>query len=121
MMEKYPWLLPIIWVLEKGASCDPVVVAEELGIPTRLARTLVYKARRLGLCESKPDVCIVRSGRSFYGVMGSLVFVARLRNRRVTGYVFKIGYDYVGVKKRILMEALEYLKGSCLAGEEPGS
>lgn len=121
MLERYPWLLPLVWALERSVPCDPIVLAGELGVSARLARSLVYWGSRLGFCDNPPGACIVREGRVFIGLWRDMVVVARVRGRRVSARVFKLGYGYVGGKRRVYEWALERLKGSCLAPEEPGS
>jgi len=112
-LVRYPWLLPLAWLLKRGASCDPVVVARELGVSGRLARSLVYYGWRTGLCGSVIDACIVRSGRVFYGRVGSFTLYARLRKRRVLGMVFSPTGVYRGLKGKIFEEAVRILGEEC--------
>ncbi len=86
-LAKRPWLLPLAWVLGERGSCDHVVVAETLGVPVRLARSLTYHARRLGLCGEEPELRIVRAGREFAGEGRAFYFYAKLKGRRIAGAV----------------------------------
>ena len=109
VLVRYPWLLPVVWARSRGLSCDSAVIAEELGVPRRLARTLVYYAGRLGLCELG-DLCVARRGPSFYAMVGGLLVYARIRRRRVTGYTLSPGSSG---RERVWSEALEALREDC--------
>ena len=106
---RYPWLLPVVWARGRGLSCDSVVIAVELGVPRRLARTLVYYAGRLGLCDLE-GLCVARRGPSFYAMVGGHVVYARIRRRRVSGYTLSPGS---GGRERVWGEALEALREDC--------
>ena len=108
-LARRPWLLPLAWVLAERGSCDHVVVADALGVPVRLAKSLVYHARRLGLCVEPVGVRVVRSGREFAGEGRAFYFYAKIRGRRVSGAALSksgVGGERAG---RLLERALALL------------
>jgi len=84
-LERAPWLLPVVWAVGRGVPCDHTVLADELGVPARLARSLVYYARRWGLCGGCPGVEVYRKGREYAAVTPGYVLYAVVRGRKVRG------------------------------------
>ncbi len=110
-LERAPWLLPLVWTLGQGVPCDPVAVAEELGVPVRLAKTMVWTARRLGFCDEPPGVRVVRSGREFAAETPAFILYARLRARRVSGIALSKSGVSGGRQEKIMEKAKKLLEG----------
>jgi len=85
-LEEAPWLLPVAWAVARGVPCDHAVLAEEIGVPARLARSLVYYARRRGLCTPCPSVRVRRLEREYAAETGGYILYAVVKKRRVAGY-----------------------------------
>ncbi len=113
-LARAPWLLPLVWAVREGYACDHVVVAEALGVPSRLARSLVHYGKGMGLCDGVPEsLCMIREGPEFYARVGGLLIYARVRRRRVTGYVFSTSGVYVGSRKRLYERVRRVLESLC--------
>ncbi|BAN90485.1 hypothetical protein [Aeropyrum camini] len=105
VLKLYPWLLPVLWLFSQGSSGSEIVTADSasriLGVPKRLARTLLHYAAKAGVAEREvwgyrapSQVCIEvrRSGRYYAAVVGSTVYVAKTLARRVRWFTVPIEY-----------------------------
>ncbi len=104
VLERYPWLLPLAWavLVEGGSACDPVVLSGLLGVPSRLARSLAWHGRKLGLCEGGGLPRVARRGREFAAETSGFYLYARIRGRRVSGYALsKSGVEGEASKRRV--------------------
>jgi len=79
-----PWLLPFIAALQLGAT-SASDAAGVLNVPRRLASTGLYTLRRMGV-EDAEGLCILRLGRLYATIVGTVVVVAKVRRRSVKAY-----------------------------------
>jgi len=107
-LERMPWLLPVAWARQELGSCDPVVIAEELEVPVRLARSLVWRARLAGLCDEPPRARIVRRGREFAAETSAFYLYARVQGRRVRGEALSKS-GAAGARARLVERVIELL------------
>jgi len=97
IITRYPWLIPLLWFVGRNRCREFAVdtLAEELGVSTRLARSLVFYGRRLGFivkskgglysprCDGRGMPEILACGRVYIVDVGGVFYVARVSRRRV--------------------------------------
>lgn len=81
LLLHYPWLLAPAYVYSvEGLDPTPENISLVLGIPKRLAKSLSYYYRRMGLPS---EACIKRIGKVIIGVTSGFLVYAILRRRSV--------------------------------------
>ncbi|BAA80617.1 hypothetical protein APE_1617 [Aeropyrum pernix K1] len=110
VLKHYPWLLPIFWIITRGVEEPGEITLEtvsgRLGVPKRLARTLVHYAVKAGILhrsggsyKAYAPACIDvidvrRKGRYYAAVVGDTVYVAKTLSRRVRW--FTVPREHIG-------------------------